>query len=56
LEEIKILYLILLSAIDVTEISKMLYLFVALISNPEKKVFTTTFYVLKLAGRGADVK
>jgi hypothetical protein len=33
-----------------------LLLLVGFISNPEKNVLTTTFYWLKLAGRGADVK
>ena len=55
-DEITILYPILLFTIDVIKISKLLILFVGFISNPEKNVLTTTFYWLKLAGRGAYVK
>lgn len=55
-DEITILYPILLFTIDVIKISKLLLLLVGFISNPEKNVLTTTFYWLKLAGRGADVK
>ena len=44
LDEITILYPILLFTIDVTEISKLLLLFVGFISNPEKNVLTSTFY------------
>ena len=55
-DEITILYPILLFTIDVIKMSKLLLLLVGFISKPEKNVLTTTFYRLKLAGRGADVK
>lgn len=56
LDEITILYPILLFTMDDNERSKLLLLFVGFISNPEKNVLTTIFCWLKLAGRGADVK